>query len=42
MPASDLEERRMSFATCLYVILGGALGSLARFGILALGASGEP
>jgi CrcB protein len=26
----------MSFATCLYVILGGALGSLARYAISAL------
>jgi CrcB protein len=33
MPASDLEERRMSFTTCLYVILGGALGSLARYAV---------
>src|ERR1700753_401268 len=31
VPASDLEEHRMSFTTCLYVIVGGAFGSLARY-----------
>ena len=36
MPSTEEFGETMSFATCIYVMIGGALGSLARYGLSAL------